>query len=229
VSATLPGALVAQEPVHVAVEAISVVLDETRMSRIGIDGVVISSGGAGAAVAAGRHDGNVLIGGRIGGLDVAAWLDLVRRERVVERESTQRIVVLSGSAASVASQQTVFGRFGNSASAGPTLWVEPVALEDGQVRLRVWTATGDVRPGPFGTVQQEVFAEGSTEVVVPSGTPVVIASTDLNEASTERGVLSRGGSSAARSAWIVVRARIVTDAADAFPMPAGIPEEWLQP
>ncbi len=229
VSAILPGALAAQEPVHVAVEAISVVLDEARLRRIGIDGVVISSGSSATAVAAGRPGGNVLIGGRVGGLDVAAWLDLVRRERVVERESTQRILVLSGSAASVASQQTVFGRFGNSGSVGPTLWVEPVAREDGQVRLRVWTSIGDVRAGPLGMVQQVVSAEGSTELVVQSGMPVVIASTDFNVASRERSVLSRAELSAARSVWIVVRASIVTNAAEAFPMPAGIPEEWLRP
>lgn len=223
-----PHELIAQESLHIAVEATSLVVDEARMRRLGIDRVVISAPGSGVAGAVGSGQGNVLIAGRLGDLEVGTWLELVRREGAVQRESTQRIVVLSGSAARLAGQQTVMAPFSQSASAGPELWVEPAALENGDVRLRIWAAVGEVAAGAFGTVWQEVPVEASTEVVVPSGTPVVIASNRSTQVSTERGMLSRAESMSAGQAWIVVTARIVKDADEALPMPAGIPEEWLR-
>jgi hypothetical protein len=222
--AALPaGPLGAQEVAHVAVEATSLVVDAERLRRVGAAGVIVADPASGAGVAAGRA-GNVRIAARPGGLEVAAWLDLVRRERAVQRESTQRIVVLSGSPAQISGQQRVVGRFGQEASAGPALWVEPVALEDGSVRLRLWSTIGEVRPGPYGSVRQEVQIEASTEVVVPPGGSVLVASHELRERSSERGVLSRTRTSREGQAWIVVSARVVEDAARAFQLPAARPE-----
>lgn len=160
---------------------------------------------------------------------MAAWLDLVRRERAVRRESKQKIVVLSGSAAQLSSGHTAVGPPGHAVSAGPRLWVEPVALEGGRVRLRLGTAVGEVRAGPYGTVWQNIPVEASTEIVVPSGTPVLVASTSHAEEHSHRGLLERGNGSAATQAWIVVTPRIVDDPAQAFEMPEGIPREWLKP
>jgi hypothetical protein len=107
--------------------------------------------------------------------------------------------------------------------------VEPVALEGGRVRLRLGTAVGEVHAGPYGTVWQNIPVEASTEIVVPSGTPVLVASTNHTEDHSHRGLLERGNGSAATQAWIVVTPRIVDDPAQALEMPEGIPKEWLKP
>lgn len=213
---------------HVVVETSTLVLDQARVRRLGLDGIEVASEDGSVAVAGGRSPATVRVSSRVGSLDVSAWLDLVRSRRAVRRESTQKIVVLSGSTARLASEQTLVGPFGQAASAGPQLWVEPVALEDGRVRLRVWTAVGDIRPGPFGTLRQDVPVEASTEIVVPSGTPVMIASTGHAEERSHSGLLARGSSAQATQAWIVVTPRIVADAAHAFEMPAHIPREWIR-
>jgi hypothetical protein len=215
--------LPAQE--QVAVEATTLVVDETRMRRLGLTGAVVSAPDRGAAT--GRAEGNVVVSGRVGGVEAAAWLDLVRGGRAVQRESTQRVLVLSGHPAQVSSQQTVFDRYG-AVSAGPAVWVEPVALPDGMVRLRIWSTDGAVQSDRYGTVHQEVRIEGSTEVVVRSGTSVVIASADLMERSNERGMLTRRDASKSGQAWIVVTARIVENPADAFPIPAGLRERQFR-
>ena len=229
-----PAELAAQQgdlgpnPKHIAVETTTLVLDRERVQRLGLDGIVVSSGDV-AVGTGGRSAGAVRVGSRVGGLGVAAWFDLVRRERAVRRESKQKIVVLSGSAAQLASGHTVVGPFGQAASAGPRLWVEPVALEGGRVRLRLGTAVGEIHTGPFGTVWQNIPVEASTEIVVPSGTSVLVASTDHTENHSHRGLLARGNGSAATQAWIVVTPRIVDDPAQAFELPEGIPKEWLEP
>ena len=222
-AALAPAGLVAQAPepaptyVHVAVESTILVLDESRVSRLGLRGLEI--GTAGAGVSAGRPAGDVRVGTRVGDLSVSAFLDVVRRERAVRRESTQSILTLSGSAAEVSSQQTLIGTYGEHASAGPSLWVEPVALPTGEVRLRVWTAAGQVRRGPFGSVWEDVPAEARTEIIVASGTPVVIATTDHTTQRTQRGILGRGSSDHATRAWVIVSARVVGDPAEGLPMP----------
>lgn len=93
---------------HIAVEATTLVLDRERVQRLGLDGIVVSSGDV-AVGTSGRSAGGVRVGSRVGGLGVAAWLDLVRREQAVRRESKQKIVVLSGSAAQISSGHTVAG------------------------------------------------------------------------------------------------------------------------
>lgn len=192
---------------NVAVESTILVLDESRVSRLGLSGLQI--GVAGARGSAGHGVGNVRAGTRIGDLPVSAFLDVVRRERAVRRESTQSILTLSGSAAEVSSQQALIGTYGQRASAGPALWVEPTALPGGAVRLRVWTAVGDVRRGAFGSVWEDVPAEARTEIVVPSGIPIVIATTDHTTQRSERGILGRGSSDGSTRAWVIVRARVV--------------------
>jgi hypothetical protein len=168
--------LVAQQPVHIAIETTSLVTDEARQTMLGVG-----------------------------------------RQRTAQRVSTQRIVVISGSAAELSAQRTVVGRFGYAASAGPAIWVQAEALPDGRVRMRLWSTIGDVRSGPYGTVLQEVPIEAQTEVVVESGTPVMVASVQGSESSRARGVLVRSASSAAAEGWITVTARVVEHAADAFP------------
>jgi hypothetical protein len=214
-SGLLPGAPRAQEPLHVAIEATTLVVDESRLRRLGLSGAVVVD--PSSLEVAGGRGGDVRVAGRVGGLEVAAWLDVVRRQRAVERESTQRIVVLSGSAAELSSQRTVVGRFGHAASAGPAIWVEPVALPDGRVRLRLWSTMGEVHAGPYGTVYQEVPIEARTEVVVESGTPVMVASTRFTERGSARGILNRTASSATGEGWIVITARVAESAADALP------------
>ena len=215
----------ASSPAHVVVESSTLVLDRARVRRLGLDRIEVSSEEGTLAASGGWSPATVQVSSRVGGLDVYAWLDLVRSKRAVQRESTQRIVVLSGSTARLASEQTLVGPFGQAASAGPQLWVEPVALEDGRVRLRVWTAVGDIRPGPFGTLRQEVPVEASTEIIVPSGTPVMIASMEHSAERSHSGLLARSSSAEATQAWIVVTPRVVADAAHAFEMPADIPRE----
>jgi hypothetical protein len=78
-------------------------------------------------------------------------------------------------------------------------------------------------------VWQNIPVEARTEIVVPSGTPVLVASTSHTEDHSHRGMLQRGNGSAATQAWIVVTPRIVDDQAQAFEMPQGIPKEWLKP
>jgi hypothetical protein len=68
-------------------------------------------------------------------------------------------------------------------------------------------------------VWQNIPVEASTEIVVPSGTPVLVASTNHTEDHSHRGLLERGNGSAATQAWIV------DDPAQAFEMPEGIPKE----
>jgi hypothetical protein len=219
--AQAPGARA--DPLHVAVEVTTLVLDDERVRRLGLDGVVLSTGGV-----AGGSTGTVRVGSRVGGLEVSAWLDLVRSRRAVRRESTQRVVALSGSAARLSSGRTLIGPYGQSASAGPELWVEPEVLEDGRVRLRLWTAVGEVRAGPSGSVWREVPVEASTEVVVPDGAPVLIASTEHAEERSHGGLLARGSAGTATRAWIVLTPRVVHDPAQAFGVPEGIPGEWLR-
>jgi hypothetical protein len=221
-----PPALAAQAAPHVVIETTSLVVDQSRMSRLGVDGVVVTGAGGGAAAGG---VGNVIVGTRIGGLDVAAWLGLARRERAIERETTQRLVVLSGSSARLSNLTTLVGPFGAAASAGPELWVEPEALEGGLVRLRIWSAVGDVRVGPYGTLHQGVQIEGATEIEVRSGTPVLIADQRSVMERADRGVLSRGGERSSTRGWIVVTARITDDPSGAFELPEGIPREWLDP
>lgn len=216
------------DPKHVAVEAITLVLEQGRVARLGLEGLVISGGDAALGASAGHTVGPVRVGTRIGGLEVSAFLDVVRRERAVRRESAQKIVTLSGSAAEISSQRTVVGAYGQASSAGPALWVEPVALEDGRVRLRVWTAVGEVQSGRFGGVSEDVPVEASTEITVPSGTPVVIAAADQSMERTDRDLLGRGSTATATRAWVVVRPRIIDDPAQAFEMPEGVPREWLK-
>jgi hypothetical protein len=219
----------AQEPVHVAIENLTVVLDESRASRIGLDRVVFSSNVVAAGVGDARRRGNIGIATRVGGLDVAAWLDLAREKQAIQRETKQQLVVLSGSSANLSSQVTLVGPFGQTASAGPRLWVEPTVQEDGNIRLRIWTAVGDIGGGPGRGVWETVPVEASTEIVVASGTLVIIASTESNEQQSDSGLLRRGGSSTSTRAWVIVRPRVVQDPADAFDLPDGIPEEWLRP
>ncbi|MBA3969652.1 MAG: hypothetical protein H0X52_06085, partial [Gemmatimonadetes bacterium] len=76
----------------------TLVLDRERVQRLGLDGIVVSSGDVAVGTSS-RSANAVRVGSRVGGLGVAAWLDLVRGERAVRRESKQKIVVLSGSAA----------------------------------------------------------------------------------------------------------------------------------
>lgn len=228
-----PAGLVAQgtdrdaEVEHVAVESTILVLDHARVSRLGLNGLALSS--AYVPTGATRAPGNVRVGTRIGGLDVSAFLDVVRRERAVRRESTQKILTLSGSAAEVSSRSTFVGAYGQTASAGPVLWVEPVALEDGRVRLRVWITTGEVRQDPFGNVWEDVPVDARTEITVPSGTPVVIATADQSMERTSRELLGRGSDATSTEAWIVVRPRIVADPARAFEIPESISKDWLRP
>jgi hypothetical protein len=224
-----PAQLAAQAPVdeptppHIAVESTILVLDDARTSRLGLRGLEIGS--AGVTARAG-HGGTVRVGTRIGDLPVSAFLDLVRRERAVRRESTQRILTLSGSAAEVGSRQVLIGTYGQTAAAGPALWVEPRALPTGEVLLRVWTAVGDVRQGPFGSVWEDVPAEARTEIVVPDGTPVVIATTDQAVRQSDRGILSRGSADTATRSWVVVRARVAERPSEAFPIPRELQREW---
>ena len=216
----------ASEPKHVAVESTILTLDHTRVSRLGLEGLTVSTADGAVGISSRYPVGSARVGTRIGNLDVSAFLDVVRRERAVRRESTQRIVTHSGSAAEVSSQRTVVGAYGQATSAGPVLWVEPVALEDGRVRLRVWTAVAQVRPGPFGSVWEDVPVEARTEITVPSGTPVVIATTDQSMQRTDRELLGRGSTATATQTWIVVRPRIINDLTQAFEVPEGIPREW---
>lgn len=208
-------------------ETATLVLDRAQVRRLGLEGIEAASDKGSIGSSGRRVPGTVEVSARMGGLDVSAWLDLVRSSRAVRRESTQKIVVLSGSAARLASEQTLVGPFGHAVSAGPALWVEPVALSDGRVRLRMWTAVGDVRPGPFGTLRQDVPVEASTEITVASGTAVVIASTEQIQERSYRELLARGTSGEAMQTWIVVTPRVVADPAQAFQMPEGIPREWL--
>lgn len=208
----------AQPPEHVAVEATTVVLDERRASRLGLDGLVLASPGDELATR-GRGGSTVRVGSRVGGLDVTAWLELVRDGRAARRESTQRIVVLSGAAAELSGQHSLVGMYGEAVQAGPALWVQPVALEDGRVRLRLWTTVGDVRAARPGTLEQYVPVETSTEIVVPSGTPVLIAHSQLSDQRARSGLLERGSTSSSTEAWVVVTARVVGDPALAFPVP----------
>lgn len=214
---------------HVAVESTILVLDHARVSRLGLDGLALSRADASASATPGYPAGNVRVGTRIGDLDVSAFLDVVRRERAVRRESTQKIVTLSGSAAEVSSQSTSVGAYGQTASAGPVLWVEPIALEDGRVRLRIWIATGEVRQDRFGNVWEDVPVDARTEITVPSGTPVVIGTSGQGVERTSRELLGRGSDATSTRAWIVVRPRIVADPTQAFEMPEDISKDWLRP
>jgi hypothetical protein len=218
--------LAAQELPHVLVEATSLVVDESRLRTVGAGGLVIA--GADHGVRLGGVGGDVLVGTRVGGVDAAAWVNLARRYRAVERESTQRIVVLSGSSASLTGRKTLTGPYGHEASGGADLRVEPVAVGGNRVLLRIRSAVGEVRPGPFGNLQEEVPIESATEIVVPSGTPVLIADASSDEHEVRRGLLSRSGSTSARRAWIVVTATIVEDLTEAQALPAGVPREWLE-
>lgn len=229
-----PAGLVAQEsgrdsePKHVVIASTILVLDHARVSRLGLKELTASTAGGEVGVTRGYPAGAVRVGTRIGNLDVSAFLDVMRRERAVRRESTQTVVTLSGSAAEVSSRRAVVGAYGQMASAGPALWVEPVALGNGRVRLRVWTAAGEVRSGPFGGVWEDVPVEARTEITVPSGRPVVIATTDRGMERTDSELLGWGSTATATQAWIVVRPRIVGDPAHAFEMPEGIPTEWMK-
>jgi hypothetical protein len=227
-----PVGLSAQEPaaraddMHIAVESTTLVLNEERVRRLGLANVALSS--PGVTISGGGSGGTVRAGTRVGETGISAWLDLVRSRRAVSQESTQRIVVLSGAAARVGSSHTLIGPYGQAATAGPELWVEPVALDGGLVRLRIWSAVGEVRADPHGIVWQDVPVQARTEIVVPSGTPVLIASTERHEDRTHRGLTSRASASASAQTWIVVTPRAVADAAQAFELPAASRRENRQ-
>jgi hypothetical protein len=215
--ATIPSG----DGLHVAVEATSLVLDQERVRSLGLDGLSVSGG---AAITPGHGSGVVLVS-RVGSLEVAGWLRLVRSNRAVRHESTLRVVTLSGSAARLSSGRTLIGAYGQTASGGSELWVEPVALEDGLVRLRVWVTAADVRVGPAGDVWRDAPVEASTELVVPDGTPVLIASNEQVEERSGSGLLHRRSAGATTRAWVVVTPRVVADPAQAFDLPDGFPGE----
>lgn len=193
------GASPAQE--NVSVRARVVVVDREAASRAGVTYLTLADGRV--QVGGGRR-GTIAVQGPVG---IGAFLDLARRRRWTRSESTQRVTVLSGSEAHVASLDGGAAAFGTR-SRGPSLTLEPTVLADGRIRLRVATGVDDRRETPWGS-RDASPAWAETEVIVRPGEEVVVASSSVAERSDRSGVLRLASTDRTRDVMIVLDSEVL--------------------
>jgi Flp pilus assembly secretin CpaC len=213
-----------ERPVHVQVTARVVVVDREEAARVGLGYVVLGNdrvrvgdgGNAGGGTDAGRGGGTgwgrgVGPGGSGGvGVEVlgaTAFLDLVRHRRLVQSESTQQVLVLSGGEARVASSEVSLGRH-MARSRGPSLTVVPTVEADGRVHLWVRAGLDDVVRYGWGYEADGSPASVDTEIVARPGEELILASGTVTESTSERGLLRWGGATRDRDVLIVLRVEV---------------------
>jgi hypothetical protein len=207
-AATFDGApTVESSPQHVRLSATTVAVDREAVRRAGVSYVVIGPqrvqldardarrGTRGTQVQVGTHG-------------VRAFLDVARSNRWVRTEATQQVLVLSGGSARVASQQLTLDRR-TAHSSGPVLDVTPTVLADGSVHLRISARLEDVavdRRWGYAVDGSPVAVE--TELIVPAGVEVIIASGSTVETTRESGLLRLASSDRERDVFVVVTATV---------------------
>jgi hypothetical protein len=205
-AAATPGpAAVMDRPAQVYVTARVMVVDREEATRVGLGYVVL--GHDRVRVGAGARRGVDAPGGSGVAVDVlgaTAFLDLVRQRRLVRSESTQRVLVMSGAEARVASSEVSMGRH-RARTRGPSLTVVPTVGADGLVHLWVRAGLDDVVSYGWGYEVDGSPAAVETEIVARAGEDVIIASGSVVETTSERGLLRWGGATQDRDVLIVLR------------------------
>lgn len=199
-----PPARQAPDTPQVRVTARMVVVDREALARAGVGYRVMGHDRVRVGRGAGRGDaGGVRL--RAGVYGVAAFLEVVRESRWIRSESSQQLLVRSGSEGRLASQSLTAGRFATR-TRGPELVVSPTVEPDGTVRLWVSTRLEDsVRYG-WGYGVDGSPAAVETEVVVRPGEEVLLASSSSVERSRDAGLLHWGGGEAGREVLVAITA-----------------------
>ena len=200
-----PAARRSQGTPQVRVTARMVVVDRAALTRAGVGYRVMGHDRVrvGRAATGSRRGGGARL--RAGVYGVAAFLDVVRESRWIRSESSQQLLVLSGSEGRLASQSLAVGRFA-ARTRGPELVVAPTVEPDGTVRLRVSTRLEDTVRYGWGWEADGSPAAVETEVVVPAGEEVLLASSSSVERTRDAGLLYWGDAEAGLEVLVAVTA-----------------------
>jgi hypothetical protein len=192
---------------NVRVTARIIVVDSDAMTRAGLSYAVLGNDRVAVRSSSGRAPRGVRV--PIGTLGVTAFLEAVRESRWVRSESTQQVLVLSGSPALVASTDLTLGRH-SARTQGPVLEVVPTVRDDGTVHLRVSARVEDSVTWGWGYGADGSPAAVATEVVTRDGEEVILASSSSVQSARETGILRWGVAEHGRDVLIAISAQVVS-------------------
>lgn len=202
---TSSAAVYAQGP-QVRLTTHTVVVDREAARRAGVSYVTLADGRVEVqGVPVRRRGATVAVQGPLG---IRAFLDLARERRWTRSESTQMVLVRSGSEGGVASLEGTVGMYGGRAR-GPAIRVRPTVLPDGRIELELAGGIQDrTEPGwGYGVDASPAWVE--TVVVVRDREPATVASSSTVQSTGRRGLLRIGSSERGTDVLIVVTPEIV--------------------
>ena len=195
-------------PPRVRVTSRIVTVDREALARAGLEYVVLGNDRV-RVTARGRREPRG-VGIEVGTHGVSAFLSAARENRWVRSEATQQVLAMSGRPARVSSTDvSTGGRWGVTRTQGPSLEVVPTVLPDGSVHLQVWARIEDSVRGAWGYGADGGPASVETELVVPDGEEVLLASSSSNEEARRAGLLGWGSSERGRDVLVAVTAEVV--------------------
>lgn len=184
----------------------TVVVDREAAHRAGVSYVTLADGRVEVrGVPARRRGATVAVQGPLG---IRAFLDLARERRWTRSESTQMVLVRSGSEGGVSSLEGTVGTYGERAR-GPTIRVRPTVLPDGRVELELAGGIQDRRESGWGYGVDASPAWVETVVVVRDREPATVASSSTVQSTVRSGLLRIGSSERGTDVLIVVTPEIV--------------------
>ncbi|MDP9348870.1 MAG: type II and III secretion system protein [Gemmatimonadota bacterium] len=196
-------------PPHVRVHAQIVLIDRTQARRAGLRYVQV--GGGRILVEGGRGRGSgVGVAGEVSGVPVSAFLDLVRKRRLLSSEIRTQITILSGSTGSIGSGSLrVVDPWGTSRAQGPELVVTPTVLRSGEVRLEVRARLRDEVTGPYGYGVDASPVDAATTVIVRPGEEATLGNVQSATRHRDTGFFRWEDVSGSRDVLVVLRPEIV--------------------
>ncbi|CAA9370892.1 MAG: hypothetical protein AVDCRST_MAG89-4582 [uncultured Gemmatimonadetes bacterium] len=183
----------------------TVVIDRQAAMRAGVSYVDVGGGRLGFSVPPGRRGGTVAVQGPLG---VRAFLEIARERRWTRSESSQMVMVASGSEGRVSSLSGTVSPYEVS-SRGPVLRVSPRVMPDGRVELALATGVEDRRESVWGYGVDASPAWAETVIVARPGEPVVVASSTQGTSTRGSGILHVGSRDRNVETFIVVTAEVV--------------------
>lgn len=195
------------ERAMVRITSRTVVIDREAAMRAGVSYVNAGGGRLGFSIPPGRRPRGAAVAVR-GPLGVGAFLEIARERRWTRSESSQMVMVASGSEGRVSSLTGTVSPYELS-SRGPVLRVSPRVMPDGRVELALATGLEERRESAWGYGVDASPAWAETVIVARPGEAVVVASSTQGTRTRGSGILHVGSRDRNTETLIVVTVEVV--------------------